>query len=329
MHNPTVSQTNPDPASCALRERLGLLTYQTPPAEALATIKTAEAAGVRQVWRTQGTPLWNSLTVLAAAATHTTTIRLGTAIMPIYAHHPVALAQQALALANFAPNRFRLGIGPGNRQPIELSYGLGQSRPLAHLREYLTILRAALWTGHVEHQGSFYTTQATLPESAQVPILISALREKAFALAGEIADGAIAWVCPPQYLLQTALPALRAGAQLGGRPIPPLVAQVFVALDTDPQAVRSAFRAQFDHGRFYGNQPEYAAMFEASGFAVCSDGSWSDDLIDALVISGNETTIAARLAELLSFGIDELLIMPLQNADPAHLPRLMHLIGQV
>ncbi|GHO66331.1 hypothetical protein KSC_052230 [Ktedonobacter sp. SOSP1-52] len=326
MHIPTVSQTHPDSTPRALRERLGLLTYQTPPAEAMAAIVAAEAAGVRQVWRTQGTPLWNSLTVLAAAATHTTTIRLGTAIMPIYAHHPVALAQQALVLASLAPNRLRLGIGPGNRQPIESSYGLSQSRPLAHLREYLTILRAALWTGHVEYQGSFYNTQATLPESAQVPILISALREKAFALAGELADGAIAWVCPPQYLLHTALPAMRAGAQLAGRPTPPLVAQVFVALDSDAQSVRDTFRAQFDHGRFYGSQPEYATMFATAGFPVFSDGSWSDDLIDTLVISGNETTIAARLAELLSFGLDELLIMPLQSSNPTH---LTHLIGRL
>ncbi|EFH83284.1 LLM class flavin-dependent oxidoreductase [Ktedonobacter racemifer] len=329
MHIPTVSQTHPDSKSRALRERLGLLTYQTPPAEALATIVAAEAASVHQVWRTQGTPLWNSLTVLAAAATHTTTICLGTAIMPTYAHHPVALAQQALALASFAPNRLRLGIGPGNRQPIESSYGLTPSRPLAHLREYLTILRAALWTGHVEHHGSFYHTQATLPESAQVPILISALREKAFALAGELADGAIAWVCPPKYLLHTALPTMRASAERAGRPTPPLIAQVFVVLDSDPQSVRSAFRAQFDHGRFYGNQPEYAAMFTAAGFPVSPDGSWSDDLIDTLVISGNEATIASRLAELLSFGLDELLIMPLQSSDPTNLPRLTHLIGRL
>lgn len=58
----------------------------------------------------------------------------------------------------------------------------------------------------------------TIPRPAQIPLLISALGEKAFRLAGEIADGAISWVCPVPYLLDTALSALRAGAEAQHRP---------------------------------------------------------------------------------------------------------------
>ena len=41
---------------------------------------------------------------------------------------------------------------------------------------------------------------------------ISALRPNAFRLAGEIADGAISWVCPLPYLRDVAVPALKQGA---------------------------------------------------------------------------------------------------------------------
>jgi alkanesulfonate monooxygenase SsuD/methylene tetrahydromethanopterin reductase-like flavin-dependent oxidoreductase (luciferase family) len=60
----------------------------------------------------------------------------------------------------------------------------------------------------------------------RLPILVSALGEKAFQLAGEIADGALSWLCPVPYLLHTGLPAVRKGAAIAGRSAspPPLVA---------------------------------------------------------------------------------------------------------
>ncbi len=181
-------------------------------------MRAAEVAGVRQVWMGQPPTGPDTLTVLAAAAVRTTTIRLGTAIVPTYPRHPLALAQQALALFDLAPERLRLGVGPSHLPFIEGIYGLPMPSPLAHLREYVTVLRAALWQGQVHHQGRFYQVQASLPRTPRTPILISALREKSFHLAGELADGAISWMCPVPYLLEKALPALQAGAAKSGRP---------------------------------------------------------------------------------------------------------------
>ncbi len=41
-----------------------------------------------------------------------------------------------------------------------------------------------------------------------------------------------------------------------------------------------------------------------------------DDLVESLVISGTNETIAARFNELLSSGLDELLVMPIPVKDP-------------
>ena len=166
-----------------IRERVGLLVSGMDAAVAASTIVAAEAAGVRQIWMTQSTPLPDSLTIFAAAAARTTSVCMGTAIVPIYPRHPLALAQQALALGDLAPERLRLGVGPSHRPIMEGVYGLSMSRPLEHLREYVSVLRAALWEGKVDHQGSFYTINTTLPRTPRTPILISALREGAFHLA--------------------------------------------------------------------------------------------------------------------------------------------------
>ena len=103
--------------------------------------------------------------------------------------------------------------------------------PLTHLREYVEILRAALWEGKVNHHGYFYNVVATLPRTPQIPVLISTLGVKAFQVAGQIADGALSRVCPVSYMLHLGIPTLRTSAAVkAGRAAPPLVAHVLVAL---------------------------------------------------------------------------------------------------
>jgi alkanesulfonate monooxygenase SsuD/methylene tetrahydromethanopterin reductase-like flavin-dependent oxidoreductase (luciferase family) len=184
--------------------------------------------------------------------------------------------------------------------------------PLTHTREYISVLRAALWESKVEHQGRFYNVTASLPTQSHTPILNAALGLGAFKMAGELSDGAISWNCPVPYLLNSALPALKEGAKQAGRSAPPLVAHIPVAFNTDRQAVLAAARERFG---LYGRLPFYRHMFAEAGFPVPEDGELPEALIDNLVVSGDEQTIAARLRELLSGSLNELLLqsIPVKN----------------
>src|SRR5687767_11632703 len=193
-----------------LRDRVGLSLSAANAPSFVRLIEEAEAAGVEQIWMTH----WlDALTAYAVALARTNRIRLGTSIVPTYPRHPLALAQQAATAASLGPGRLRLGVGPSHRPAIEATYGLKMEAPLGHLREYVSILRAALWRGEVEHQDRFFTARAKLQSQPRVPLLVSALGEGAFRLAGEISDGAISWNCPVPYLLDVALPMLRDGAR--------------------------------------------------------------------------------------------------------------------
>jgi F420-dependent oxidoreductase-like protein len=294
---------------------------------AVKTIVAAEDAGVRQIWMAQP-PWWpDVLTTFAAAATNTSTVRFGTSIVPTYPRHPLVLAQQALALYDIAPSRVRLGIGSSHRFIIEDMYGLQQKTPLAHLREYVEILHAALWEGKVDHHGDFYNVAATLPRTPQIPVLISTLGEKAFQLAGQIADGALSWVCPVPYLLHTGIPALRTSAAAVGRSAPVMVTHVLVTLSEDRNSILLAGHQLLD---FYAKVPFYANMFSNAGFQLTSDQTVPDTLVDNLVISGNEDIVAARFTELLAKGLDELMVslVPIKDAIN-EMRQLMHLIGQL
>jgi F420-dependent oxidoreductase-like protein len=289
--------------------QVGLAIRRPNPAATLAAIIRAEEEGVPAIWSTVGGTNPDAVTLFAAAAARTTRIGLGTAIVPTYPRHPIALASQALVLAALAPGRFRLGIGPSHRPTIEGMFGLPMGKPLEHLREYLTVLRGLLWDGAIEFEGTYFRVHSTLmpgTEPPRIPLPISALRAGAFRLAGEVADGAISWVCPVPYLVGAARTALEDGARSAGRPTPPLIGHVPVAMSEDREAVRAAARQQLAN---YGRLPFYRGMFEDAGFPIPEGGTMPDALLDELVVSGSPEAIAARLREIQAAGVDELLVM--------------------
>lgn len=297
--------------------RAGLAVRNPNPADTLATIVRAEQQGLPAVWSTVGGTNPDAVSLFAAAAAQTSKIGLGTAIVPTYPRHPIMLASQALVLAALAPGRFRLGIGPSHRPTIEGMFGIPMQRPLDHLREYLTVLRELLWEGSSEFQGEFFQVKTRLPDGVEpprTPLPISALRAGAFRLAGEISDGALSWVCPVPYLVNTAKPAMVAGAEAAGRPTPPLIGHVPVAVGTDRAAIRAAARPQLAN---YARLPFYQGMFADAGFPIPSDNVMPDALIDELVVSGTPDEIAARLQQIQAAGVDELLIMRITVEDGA------------
>src|SRR6266700_1487423 len=121
-----------------VRERVGVSIEASDTTSALAWIREAEQAGVQQVWMVgAGAGSADILSTFAAAAVQTEHIRFGTAVIPIYPRHPLALAEQALALHDLAPGRLRLGIGTGYRMMVEDWLGLQHTSPHPYLKEYL------------------------------------------------------------------------------------------------------------------------------------------------------------------------------------------------
>lgn len=286
----------------------GLVIPRTSSREFVDAIVQAEGRGVRKVWSTVGGTSPDAVTAFAAAAVQTSNVVLGTSITPTYPRHPITLASQVLALEGVAPGRIQLGIGTSHKPTIEGTFGIPMGVPLDHLREYLTILRALLWEGSVDFTGEYFNVKTELPAGTtppKTPLPISALRRKAFHLAGELADGAITWVTPIHYIVTTALPALQASATAAGRARPPLIAHVPVAVSTDRDAARNAFRNQFPT---YSKLPFYQSMFADAGYPVTVDQSMTDELVDDLAVSGSSDEIRQRLEAIRAEGIDELLI---------------------
>ena len=292
---------------------IGIAVQEPDAAAALAAIERYDARGVPAAWLTTSGAGPDALTVFAAAAVRTRQILMGTSITPIYPRHPLAVVQQVSVIASLAPGRFRLGVGPSHQPAVETTYGIPFEAPLGHLREYLQVLRPALAEGAVDFDGRFYHAHARLAvPPAPVPLMASALRPNAFRLCGGLADGAITWLCPLPYVRDVALPALREGAQRSGRAAPPLIAHVPFCVSTDAAAVRQAARAQLGG---YPRLPYYARMIADSGFPEALQGTWSDAMIDGIVVHGDERAVAAGLRAFLAAGAGELIAAPIVTGD--------------
>jgi alkanesulfonate monooxygenase SsuD/methylene tetrahydromethanopterin reductase-like flavin-dependent oxidoreductase (luciferase family) len=239
-------------------------------------------------------------------------IKMGTAITPTWPRHPLSVVQQVVALHSLMPGRLRLGVGPSHRPGIYKLFGIRFERPFEHLREYVTILKKALQEGPFDLEGSRFNVHGRVAEPPNVPVMISALRPGAWRLAGEIADGGLAWISPLPYLRDRALPALKEGAAAAGRAKPLMVAHCFVAVSEDADGVR---QAGADRLAVYPRLPFYQEMFAEAGFPEAREGKMSEGMFDAVVVHGNEDTVRRRLQEYLDAGMDEVIASVLVVGD--------------
>lgn len=248
-------------------ERTG--AYLIPGADLRFTVNLAQRAetwGYESLWVTHGYGR-DSFLVLLAYAQATRSIGLGNGVVPIYPRHPVALAQEALTLAELSAGRFRLGIGVSHRPTMEGSLGLDMGKPLEVMREYVSVLRAAL-AGRAEHVGVRYRVNWTsgLPRlPGPPPVLLAGLSPKMLELSGEIADGVVLWLCAPAYIRDVAIPAIARGRQKAGKSLEgfEVMAAVPVALTDQVDATSALFKEELTR---YLALPFYRAMLTASGF---------------------------------------------------------------
>ena len=288
----------------ALKGLVGVAIQAQDSATAVSRIVAAEDAGIDSTWLTLGGLRGDSLTTAAAAAVRTDRIGLGTAIVPTWPRHPLAIAQQVIALEALAPGRVVLGIGPGTAKDMR-PYGVEFADPLEQLREYLLVLRSFLQDGEIDHEGVFVKAHARIPDAPGTPVMMSALNAPAFELCGEHADGAITWVCPPDYIAEVGAPAMTASAQAAGRPPPPIVLHVPVAVGAADEVVALA-RSEMAS---YLASDYFGTMLARCGFS--SVESITADTVPRLVAAGDRDAVADRLLQLTALG--HVMAMPITD----------------
>ncbi len=147
---------------------------------------------------------FDAVSQLGYLAAKTSTIELGSGILPIYIRTPALLAMTAAGLDYVSDGRFRLGIGTSGPQVIEGFHGVPFDAPIGRTREVVEICRQVWRREDVRYDGRYY--QIPLPAGRgtglgkalhlinhpvreHIPITIAALGPKNVELAAEIAEG--------------------------------------------------------------------------------------------------------------------------------------------
>ena len=246
------------------------------------------------------------LTLLAAAGRSTERIEIGTAIVPTYPRHPVALAAQALTVNDALGGRLTLGIGVSHQKVIEGQLGLSFDRPVGHMREYLSILRPLLEHQQVDFRGDTMRTRIRLDASISgyppPPVVLAALGDQMLGVAGSMADGVVTWMTGLNTIEQRTIPTLQAAAAAAGRCPPRVIIGLPVMVTDDVEAARQRANEIF---AVYGRLPSYQAMLAAEG--ATSPGG--------VAIIGDESAIAAALDRMECFGASDFQVTPFGEAD--------------
>jgi len=256
----------------------------------VAQAKALEAKGFASLWMANIFS-FDAIGALGIVGRETSRIELGTAVVPTYPRHPVAIAQQALTTQAASRGRFVLGIGLSHQIVIENLLGLSYARRASHMREYLEVLAPLLRGEPADWKGEEYRVQVGLqvPGAARVPVLVAALGPAMLRIAARLADGTITWMTGPKTLADHTVPTLGAAAREAGRPTPRVVAGLPIALARDADAARARAAKDFS---IYGQLPSYRAMLDREGAAGPAD----------VAIAGDERALDAALRRLEEAG---------------------------
>jgi len=226
----------------------------------------AEQLGYHSVFTTHAAGR-DSLTVLAAYATVSESVQLGTGVLPIYSRTPVATAQQAVTIDEISASRLTLGIGVSHRLTVENWYGGEIGKPVSEMRDYVAVLRAILAGEDPPESEKFPTRFRFLGVQPRpdMPIYTAGLSPKMLELAGEIADGVILWLCNPEYIRDVVVPHVREGRRRAGKQLAgfDIVAAVPTAVTDEVDGARATLRADLSP---YFLLPFYRKMIERSGY---------------------------------------------------------------
>jgi probable F420-dependent oxidoreductase len=256
----------------------------------------AEALGFRELWVTENTLdhvfCFDALTVLTYAASITTTIRVGVAVMVLPLRNPIHVAHQVATLDYVSNGRAILGVGLG-REHHYAAFQVPKERRVRRFREGVELIKA-LWTEpKVDYRGSIFQLEggSMMPKPVQKPhppIWLGGDHPEAVRRAATLADGWMGSGGSSTATFARSVPILKTALEKAGRDPAtfPISKRVFLSVDERPEVARAELHRWFT--TVYHNP----------------DGT------DASGVHGTPEQVRQRLAELVAMGANHLLLNP-------------------
>jgi 5,10-methylenetetrahydromethanopterin reductase len=302
--------------------------------EGMQFAQYAESKGFDAVWQAESRLVREATVPMAAFASVTDRIKIGSGVVDCWSRNPARLAATFSTLDDLAPGRVVLGIGAW-WDPLAQKVGIDRAKPLRVMREIVTTVRALLNNETVTFHGEYvhldgveldYVYQDRRPKD--VPIYIGATGMQMMELTGEIADGAVLnYLVSPDYNDQ-ALEALEKGAAKAGRTLDDIDRPQLVVCSVHEDRQTALDMARLMVTQYLGQQPH---IMKASGVpqslldkvgevltwpasheqVVAASKLVPDEIVQMLTASGTPAEARAKVKHYIDHGCTCPILYPL------------------
>ena len=185
------------------------LNNDLPVADYIKLAMAAEQADFDQFWVSNDLFLRSAPVILTAIAQATRRIEIGTCILNPYTINPAEIAMVAATLDELSGGRFNLGLAAGAGDFLNW-IGIEQSRPYTAMVETVRVINHLFNGDRAEIDGHFvqWTDEAYLrfQPRRRIPIYIGAMSPRMLRLIGEIGDGGLPLLFPPEHYTPISCP---------------------------------------------------------------------------------------------------------------------------
>jgi probable F420-dependent oxidoreductase len=252
------------------------------PAAAPEIASAAQGMGFDAFWVAEANGT-ESFALLGAAGVAAAGLALGTGVIPVQIRTPSLAAMGAATLQALHPDQdILLGVGVSSPVVAGMWHGAAYSdRPIAQMREYLTLMRELLSGERITFAGDFWSVknfQLGIRLERRPKLVLAALNAQMLRLGGELADGVLLNYLPSHHV-ESSIAEIRKGGNAD------VYALVHAGVGEPEQQLQRAQKDLFGYATVEG----YANMFSAAGFA---------EEISALRAARSERDRAASLAAI-------------------------------
>lgn len=308
----------------------------------LEMARYAEERGFSEIWQADTRLARDCIVMMSAFLTQTTTLRLGSGVLPIWTRNPAVIAatwSSMWELGGTVEGRGRVMLGLGAWwEPISSRVGVKRHKSLRAMRENVESIRQLFTMQEVTYQGEFVQLDRVKLDVAfgdtsprDIPIYIGATGPKMLELTGEICDGVVLnYVVSVDYI-RNAIKLVEKGALKAGKTLadidrPELL--VCCLSDEDPDAAMAEGKKLVAY--YLATEPH---IMKASGVSedllkkVQSIMGWPateeeyirasavipDEVVRNVMAVGTTDQCRAKVAEYIDAGVTCPILYPLMD----------------
>jgi 5,10-methylenetetrahydromethanopterin reductase len=292
----------------------------------LKVAQAGDEAGLDSIWLAEEFVYRDPIITAASVLRVTERVRVIPGPVTPYLKHPVAIAREALTVAEISPGRLGLQLGVGDLGGLR-QLGVDVSRPLSTLEGAVNTVRGLCRGEAVSVDGA----RMKLNGGPAIPLYVAAMGPKMLALARRCGDGTALSHMMSVAFVRRSIELARAGAGREASPDHEFVEFFAVSVAGDRQAAYDQIRpsvarwlgvpypqpAHVADWKLCGLDIDYVAIGQALGRgdmeAACN--LVSDEAIATLSVSGTPQDFENRIGEYLDAGVTYPIIGPVGDLD--------------